>query len=73
MDAPNPIEAAIEQIGLAELARRIEVTPQRLDNWRKRGLPRTEWTRETEYATRIQKACGGKVKKKDLLAYRVAA
>ena len=37
---PDPIELAIQEAGsLAELARRLNVSQQRVYNWKKRGIP----------------------------------
>lgn len=76
MDSSTPLDTAIELVGLGPLSEIISVTPQRLHNWRTRGLPRTEWTGETKYAEKIAEACrrkGGRVTKRQLLRQRAAA
>ena len=50
---------AIEQIGLANAARRLEITPQRLSNWVERGVP-------VEKCYAVERALEGKVTRKDL-------
>jgi hypothetical protein len=76
MDTATALDTAIEVVGLGPLSEIIDVTPQRLHNWRQRGLPRTEWTGETRYAEKIAAACRAKgrrdVTKKQLLAQRAA-
>lgn len=60
---------AIQIIGLTQLASRLGVTYQAIRKWEAAGrLPRTEWTRETEYADLIVELAGGQVSKADLLA-----
>jgi len=49
----NPLKAAIKIVGLSQLARSLNITPQRLKHWVEKGLPRSEWTKETNYAVRI--------------------
>ena len=49
----NPLKAAIKIVGLTQLARSLNITPQRLKHWVEKGLPRSEWTKETNYAVRI--------------------
>jgi hypothetical protein len=75
MDSAHPLDKAIALVGLAPLSEFIQVTPQRLHNWRKRGLPRTEWTGETEFAAKIAEACrrkGGHITKRQLLEQKAA-
>lgn len=70
----DPLAEAIDLVGgLAQLAEAIGVSPQRLHNWRERGLPRTEWTGETTYAAAIEAQTKGRIKKRQLLARRAAA
>lgn len=62
------LTSAIDQIGLQELARHLGVTYQAIRKWEAAGrLPRTEWTGETDYATRIVELAGGSVSRADLL------
>ena len=38
---PEPLDLAIQEVGsLAELARRMKISQQRLYNWKKRGIPK---------------------------------
>lgn len=53
--------------GFSAIARIVERSPRAVRKWRDDGLPRTEWTGETNYAEQIEKASGGKVKKSILL------
>lgn len=71
----DPLEQAIVQFGsVGKLAAAIGVKGQTLHHWRKRGMPRTDWTGETDYAKRIERATKRKVRAEDLLAAkRVAA
>lgn len=65
----NLISKAIEIVGLAALARKLDVTYQAVRKWEAKGrLPRTEWTGETDYAGVIERATEGKVSKAALLA-----
>jgi DNA-binding transcriptional regulator YdaS (Cro superfamily) len=51
MSRKTPLERAIDAAGgLSELARRLKVSPQRVQNWRSRGVP-AEWVLEVERAT----------------------
>lgn len=69
MDIPNPLQAAIDQLGLTALARECKVSHQAVRKWQRQGrMPRTEWTGETTYATAIETATGGKVPKALLLS-----
>lgn len=64
----NVLTQAIEIVGLRSLARICEVSPQALYGWQKRNrLPRTDWTGETDYASRIEKATGGQITRAQLL------
>lgn len=59
--------AIVHSGGPGKLADAIGVKGQTLHHWRKRGLPRTEWTGETDYAKRIERVTGKKVRAADLL------
>lgn len=59
--SPLPLDLAIERIGLQPLSRGLGVTYQTVRKWQRKGLPRTEWTGETQYAARIEKMMGGEV------------
>jgi len=67
----NLLTQAIALVGLARLARELEVSYQAIRKWEKAGrLPRTEWTGETRYGEIIEKLTGGKIPKAALLAAR---
>lgn len=69
MAANDPIEEAVQLVGLARLARELKLTHQAVRRWQRAGrLPRTEWTGETAYSTRIQDLTGGVVTRERLLA-----
>lgn len=61
------MKKAIEIAGKAHLARELGVAYQSMDKWPIRGMPRTEWTGETEYWRVIQFETGGQVTKDMLL------
>ena len=61
------MKEAIQIAGKAHLARELGVSYQSMDMWPIRGMPRTEWTGETEYWRVIQFETGGKVTKDMLL------
>ena len=64
----NSLAHAIAMIGVQKLSKICSVTPQAILKWKKRGrLPRTEWTGETDYASRIEKITNGQIKREDLL------
>ena len=69
---PNLMSKAIEEAGLQPLADACGVTYQAVRKWEKNGLPRTEWTGETNHAEAIEIATNGKVKKSALLQRRSA-
>lgn len=64
----NSITSAIEIVGLCKLGKICGVSYQAVKKWEKRGsLPRTDWTGETDYASRIEKATGGQITRAQLL------
>lgn len=70
----DPLEQAIVQIGgVGKLATAIGVKGQTLHHWRKRGMPRTDWTGETDYAKRIERVTNRKVRAADLLSKKARA
>lgn len=70
----NPISSAIQIVGLVNLANKLSVSYQAIRKWEVAGrLPRTEWTGETDYASKIEIACDGKVTKAELLTKPVKA
>jgi HD-like signal output (HDOD) protein len=66
-----PISKAVDLVGLQPLSNVLGVTYQAIRRWEKSGcLPRTEWTGETDYASKIAAAvaeAGGSITKQDLL------
>lgn len=64
----NLISKSIAIVGLRALARFCGVSPQAIYKWENKGsLPRTEWTGETNYASRIEEATNGEVTRDQLL------
>ncbi len=64
----NLISKAIELVGLCHLAQVCGVKHQSVYNWVKKGaLPRTDWTGETDYASRIEEATKGVITRDQLL------
>ena len=75
---PNPITEAIEVIGVRELAKQCGLMSyQAVLKWQEKGLPRTEWTGETNYSAVIERLTKKKISRSRLLewsqARRVAA
>lgn len=69
MEAPTPLQVAIDQVGLTQLAKACGVSHQAVRKWQRQGrLPRTEWTGETAYAAAIEQATAGEVKRDVLMA-----
>jgi transcriptional regulator with XRE-family HTH domain len=70
----NLISQAIQDVGLAELARRLGVTYQAIRKWERKGcLPRTEWTGETSYAATIETLTERRITRDALLVRPVAS
>lgn len=64
----NLISKSIAIVGLRALARFCGVTPQAIYKWETKGsLPRTDWTGETDYASRIEEATKGVIIRDQLL------
>jgi hypothetical protein len=64
----HPLEQAISRMGLAQLARELNLTPPALRKWQRAGrMPRTEWTGETDYAKTIERLCDGSPTAEQLL------
>lgn len=65
---PNPLLKAIELVGKAKLASELKLTYQSFNYWLRAGrMPRTEWTGETDYASRIEQLTDGAVTRAVLL------
>lgn len=66
---------AIGGIGLSQMASHLGLTYQAIRKWEAAGrLPRTEWTGETDYATRIAGMQGCPVTREELMqVYREPA
>lgn len=64
----NALDEAVQLLGLQPLAKLCDVSYQAVRKWQRAGrLPRTEWTGETDYAARIERATEGKVTRAALL------
>lgn len=64
----NLISKAIDLTSLTKLAKACGVTYQSVKRWEVKGcLPRTDWTGETDYASRIEEATKGAVTRDQLL------
>ena len=67
----NLISKTIEIVGLRALARLCDVSPGAIYKWQRKGtLPRTDWTGETDYASRIEEATKGAVTRDQLLNFK---
>jgi hypothetical protein len=70
----DPLEHAIQLLGLLPLARELGLSYQAVRKWqRARRMPRTEWTGETAYSERIQALTDNQVTREQLLAKWPAA
>ena len=66
----NHISKAIDEVGLAALARGCSVWPNAVLKWQRAGvMPRTEWTGETNHSAIIERLTAGKVRRSDLVPY----
>ena len=64
----NLISKAIEIVGICKLATACGVRYQSIYKWEAKGrVPRTDWTGETDYASRIEEATKGVVTRDQLL------
>ena len=69
MSTSNPLDRAVEFVGLAKLSRELTVSHQAIRKWQRAGrMPRTEWTGETDYSQAIQRLTAGAVSRDMLLA-----
>ena len=67
MNTENPITKAIGLIGLVPLAEACGKTYQAVRKWEKKGgLPRTDYTGETDYASKIVEATNNQVTMEEL-------
>lgn len=70
----NLISQAIELTSLTRLAKACGVTYQSVKRWEAKGrVPRTDWTGETDYASRIEEATGGRITRAQLLDLKSTA
>lgn len=68
MQNENLISQAIKIVGLSKLASICGIRYQSLQKWQAKGrLPRTDWTGETNYASRIEEATKGVITRDQLL------
>lgn len=64
----NLISKAIEIVGICKLATACGVRYQSIYKWEAKGrVPRTDWTGETDYASRIEEATKGVITRDQLL------
>jgi hypothetical protein len=66
----NYLEMAIKQCGIQRIAAALGVTYPAVHKWRKMGMPRTEWTGETDYAAKIEVLTDGAITAQKLLSER---
>jgi ribosome-binding protein aMBF1 (putative translation factor) len=72
METSNPITEAIEIVGLSALASELGITYQAIRKWEKAGrMPRTEFTKETDYSKEIERLTKRKVTKNRLLEWGI--
>lgn len=62
------LELAIKQCGIQRIAAALGVTYPAVHKWRRMGMPRTEWTGETDYAAKIEALTDGAITAKNLLS-----
>jgi len=65
----NPISLLIERLKLSVVASKCGVTHQAVRKWEKSGLPRSEWTGETQHAKRLAELSDGDLTVDDLLGW----
>lgn len=74
MEKLNLISKAIELVGLCKLAQACGVRHQSVYKWQAKGrLPRSDWTGETDYASCIEIATGGRITRAQLLDLKSTA
>jgi hypothetical protein len=65
----SALAVAFDELGPSRIARVCGVKGPSAIKWRSNNrLPRTEWTGETDYASRIAAELGGRVTREQLLA-----
>lgn len=70
----DPLQVAIDTVGLGTLAKELRVSGQAIRKWQRAGrMPRTEWTGETQYGQTIEELTGKAVTRDRLLAKWPAA
>jgi len=72
MNVKNKLSKAIAISGLKDIARSVGLSYQSVQQWVYAGLPRTDYTRETSYAKKIEAATNGKVTEAELLAWSIS-
>ncbi len=67
----NLISKAIAIVGIRKLGKACGISYQSIYRWERNGrLPRTDWTGETDYASRIEEATKGAVTRDQLLNFK---
>lgn len=67
-DTRNYLQKAIDELGPYKVAKIVGLRGPSIYKWRESGrLPRTEWTGETDYASRIVEALDGRMTREQLL------
>lgn len=69
INTADPLREAVDIVGLQNSAELCGVSYVAVSKWLKQGLPRSEWTGETNYCERLQKATRGKVKRTAMLRF----
>ena len=67
MNQSEYIEKAVSIVGLEPLAEACDVSRQAIRKWQRNGMPRTEWSGETDYCGIIEKETKGAVTRAHLL------
>jgi hypothetical protein len=71
MEKQNLITKAIEIIGIKEFAKACSMTRQGILRWQDNGrVPRSDFTRETHYASIIEFESKGQITEAELLDWR---
>lgn len=67
------LSKAIIELGLSNVAKACGVSYQAVRKWEKKGLPRTEWTGETNYSEAISQLSNGQFLRESFLTTKNAA